>query len=353
MAYQEVVTPATPAAVIDAIRAFAEANGWTVLRNNLVGNNRTVTLKRPETDHIHIYNLDLNKIYLRMSIAYAAGTAPDAMADRSQRAHVSCMAGPYTKLFLFADTSPSAYVHAILESNNAGEYYHMSLGMVDKLDAWTGGTYVDGTYWYNQNSPSMPVHWYSGSYTHALFGNDWGGNTTPLNSGTSTQYVFGGMRVDIPADARVNAWAGFAAVPPTSITNTVAGYPVYSGISPSGQNPVGGQLPPYISTGIVDSHLSIFAKAVDDNAFSNRSVFHPIEFTVGRVGGYASPIGRAPGIRFCSIQKFTNGQEITIGSDVWKVFPMLKRGMGAGAGTALTPYLNGSVDLGYAYLKTA
>lgn len=350
MAYQESVSPASPAAVIDAIRAFAEANGWTVMRNNLVGNNRTVTLKRPETDYVHIYNLNLLEFHLRMSIAYAAGTAPDAMADRSQRATVSCRGGPYTKLFMFASATPSAHVHAVLEGNTAGEYYHFSFGMVDKIDAWTGGTYVDGTYWYNQNSPSMPVHHYSGAYTHALFGNDWGSSTNPVAADGPT-YVAGGVRVDIPADSRANAWAGFAPVAPSNIAANTSVYPVYSGINQSGQTPTG-SIPPQVGATAIDCHLPVFARYCDDNAFSNRAVFHPIELSVGRIGGYASPIGRAPNVRFCSIQKFTDTQEITIGSDVWKVFPMLKRGLGGGNGTALTPYLNGSMDLGYAYLKT-
>lgn len=347
MAYQEVVAPATPAAVIDAIRAFAEANGWTVMRNNLAGNNRTVTLKRPETDYVHIYNLDLNNIYLRMSIAYAAGTAPDAMADRSQRAWCNVLAGPYTRLFLFADTTPSAHVHFTLESNTAGRYFHGSFGMVEKLDAFTGGTYVDGTYWLA--SSTSPIHYYSGSSTHALFGNDHTPNTSPTSA--SASYVSGGMRCDIPADSRANAWAGFSSQAFNATTAADTTFPMNSGVSPAGAPAAAN--PSANAASSVGNPLTTLVKYSDDNAFSNRSVFHPIELGVGRLGGYGSPVGRAPKIRLCNISKFTDGQEITIGSDVWKIFPMHQRGVGGGAGSGANPYLPGSDTYGYAFLKTA
>lgn len=348
MAYQEVLTPANPAAVIDAIRAFAEANGWTVLRNNLVGNNRTVTLKRPETDHVHIYNLNLDNIYLRMSIAYAAGTAPDAMADRSQRATNNVAAGPYTRLFLFADTVPTAHVHCVLETNTAGVYYHFSFGMIEKLDAFTGGTYADGTFW-TPSATSSRVDYYSGAQTHALFGNDHVSNTSPTSTGGS--FVCGGMRCDIPADSRANTWAGFSSQSFNSTTAADTAFPIHSGIAPSGL--IAASTPGTNAQTAVGNQLTTLAQYSDDNAFSNRSVFHPIEFAVGRLGGYGSPVGRPPNIRFCNISKFTDGQEITIGSDTWKVFPMTKRGPGGGSGTSANPYLRGSGFHGYAYLKTA
>lgn len=349
MAYQEVVTPATPAAVIDAIRAFAEANGWTVMRNNLVGNNRTVTLKRPETDYVHIYNLDLNNIYLRMSIAYAAGTAPDAMADRSQRAWCNVQAGPYTKLFLFADSSPSAHVHCILEANTAGMYYHASFGMVDKLDAWTGGTYVDGTFWSNTwPTSAQRIDYYSANYTSALFGNDHTSDTNPMSTAYTTR-VSGGVRCDIPGDSRANTWAGFSAQPFNSTTAADTAFPMNTGVSAAGLPNAAN--PSTNAATSVGNPLTTLVQYSDDNAFSNRAVFHPIEFAVGRIGGYGSPVGRAPNIRLCNISKFTDGQEITIGSDVWKIFPMFKRGQGTF--TSPNIYTPGSGVYGYAYLKTA
>lgn len=346
MAYQEIVAPATPAAVIDAIRAFAEANGWTVMRNNLVGNNRTVTLKRPETDYVHIYNLDLTSIYMRMSITYSAGTAPDSMADRSQRAWCNVQAGPYTKLYMFANTTPTAHVHWILEGNSAGMYYNASFGMVEKLDAWTGGTYVDGTYWSNTwPTSSSNISYYTGSYTSALFGNDHTSDTSPTSTSYTTR-VSGGVRCDIPGDSRANTWAGFSVNALSATTAADNVFPMNTGINPAGAPNATGL--GVSSAGSVGNPLTTMAQFADDNFFSNRSVFHPIEFTVGRIGGYGSPVGRPPNIRFCNISKFTDGQEITIGSDVWKIFPMFKRGQG----NPSNPYTPGSGQYGYAYLKT-
>ena len=85
----------------------------------------------------------------------------------------------------------------------------------------------------------------------------------------------------------------------------------------------------------------------DDNVFSNRSIFHTISMSVSRIGGYHSPIGVFPNVRLCNVSKFTDGQEIAIGSDVWKVFPFLRKGLGSAP-----TYLQYSDMFGFAYKKT-
>ena len=68
MAYSE-QTAASPEDVISKIAAFALTNGWTVDRNDLVGSNRTLTL-RNGTDYIHIYNVDTTNVYISASVGY-------------------------------------------------------------------------------------------------------------------------------------------------------------------------------------------------------------------------------------------------------------------------------------------
>lgn len=325
MAYQEIIAPATPAAVIDAIRAFAEANGWTVNRNTLSGNNRTVTLKRGEVDYVHIYNLDLNNIYIRGSIDYASGSTPDATTRRGPRAVVNVGAGPYTRLFLFADNTPSPYVHIVIEANMAGNYWHASFGALDKFENFTGGLYYDGTSWTAPGTTSNSP-WTYNSAQYPLFA----GNYSTYQTPTTTTSPVGGIRCDFAADSRTDAWFQF-----TDDTSADTDLSIRTGIHSSR---------PGSST--VDGKLGYLVESCDGNVFSNRSILHRIMAQVRRIGGYWSPIGTFPDVRFCSVAKFTDAQEITIGSDVWKIFPMLRKGS---VGAPL--YERYSQNFGYAYRK--
>ena len=324
MAYQEIIAPATPAAVIDAIRAFAEANGWTVSRNNLSGSNRTVTLKRAETDYLHIYNLNANNVYLRGSIDYASGATPDATTRRGHRAVLNVGAGPYTKLFMFADNTPSPYVHFVIEANTAGNFWHGSFGVMDKFEAFTGGLDYDGTSWTTPGTTNG-APWTYGSSSYPLFAGNYSTYTAP----TTTTSPCGAIRCDFAADSRTDAWFSFS-----DDSNADTDLSIRCGIHASR----GG--------GSTDGELTYKAESCDGNVFSNRSILHRIMASVRRVGGYWSPIGTFPDVRFCSVAKFTDGQEITIGSDVWKIFPMLRKGS---VGAPL--YERYSQNFGYAYRK--
>lgn len=310
MAYQEIVAPADPAAVIDSIRSFAEANGWTVMRNTLSGANRTLTLKRAESDYIHVYNTSTTKFYVIGTIDYDVNLAPESTGRKGPRAECNVGAGPYTKLFLFANTVPAAHVHAVLESNVAGVYFHTSLGVLEKIGTYTGGTYYDSTRWEEEGSSQAD-------------GFSYFSNSALLSS--SYDVYTGGARYDIVSENRVDNWGHF------DYSEATGEQVVYSGI--------------YYTNG---SHYELreMVSRMDGNAFSNRSIFHRINLRAVRNGGYDSPIGSVPNIRFCNVSKFTDGQEVTIGSDVWKVFPMLRRGPGADK-------VRHSDFYGYAFKKTA
>ena len=71
-------------------------------------------------------------------------------------------------------------------------------------------------------------------------------------------------------------------------------------------------------------------------------------FLVNRVGDYWSRIGRFPNVRFCSTAKFAPGDEVTIGSDAWKVFPMVRKFTLTLAGESNPAH---STNFAYAYKK--
>lgn len=315
MAYQEVLAPATAAAVIDAIRSFAAANGWTVERNTLVGSNRTLTLSRAGLNYIHIYNVDTLNIYMRGSIDYDSGTSPDATTRRSKYAQMNLItAGPFTKMFLFADATPTPHIHVVLEIGTAGIYRHLSFGMIEKWEAFTGGTYCAASFW-NPTGSSASLG-YNGQ-NHALFGRDVDHSTSERGDS---------VRCDFAADARTDAWFK------TSYDQGVLS----------------------AATGIraAQVELTALVNNCDENSFSNRTILHPTDLMINRVGNYWSRIGRFPNVRFCNIKKYTPADEFTIGSDTWKIFPMCRKWTSQ-LNTAFPVYDAHSDYYAYAYKKVA
>jgi hypothetical protein len=147
--------------------------------------------------------------------------------------------------------------------------------------------------------------------------------------GADRNQAIGGIRCDFSADSRTDAWFSFGSQGSVTLA-------AQSGINCFG---VG-------STDVLEGPTYL-ANECDNNLFSNRAIFHRIEIYVRRIGGYWSEIGSIPNLRLCNISKFSLGQEITVGSDTWKVFPMVSPGAGVGPGWPQT-----SGVLGYAYKKT-
>lgn len=281
MAYQEQSTLAGPDVLINNLMNFAAANGWTVARNNLAGSNRTATLRKEGvTDYIHVYNTDALYIRMRVSVGYDAGLPPAGQPDVSGESFTSLLEGPYPMCFFFASQDQIWVSVAIARS---GEYRHFTFGRLDKAGVYTGGTYVDGTDWPVTNYPA------TFSYKHIPF-------QGAYFSGGGLGYI----RADIPNDDRAN-W--FHAIGAQSHLASIA----------------------YGETGEVGhgTAASLVYRA-DRNAFSGRSILHAIPLYVRRTGSetYFSPMGIVQDVRYCSINKFEPEQEITIGGDVWKLFPV-------------------------------
>lgn len=290
MAYQENTTVATPDVIINNLASFCGGAGWAVERNNLVGSNRTLTVRKVGvTDYIHIYNTDATQVRMRISIGYDGGLAPADQPNVSGENRTALGAGAYPKSFMFASQDQVWVVVGIAAS---GEYRHFTFGRLEKVGAYDGGTYIDGTAWPN-------TQYYA----------TWSQNTWPFASvytgPTTANRNPGWLRCDIPDDSKANYFFRLEGSGPTSPSADLHHY----GFGEAG------------SSGRA-ARLSQFA---DDNAFSGRSVLHAIPIFVGRTGSslYYSPAGVVQDVRVCSIQKFDPEQEITIGTDTWKVFPII------------------------------
>lgn len=311
MAYSEQTSIAHPADLIDRLATFAASNGWTVHRNNLVVDNRTITLSKGGSDYIHVYNTDAEFVRQRISIDYNGSLSPAAQDKVSQENQCSLQEGPYPRAFLFADAN---HVWVTVAIARTGEYRHLTFGVLDKIGDYTGGTYIDGTTWGRSN------RWGDYRLNHAPFLNYTDGWPTSVR---------GAVRADVPADLREDFYFyihGVTTVPnPTRLVSDIS-------LQPN------------------DGLASTLVERADRNAFSGRSIFHAIPLYVARTGSetYYSPIGVVHDVRFCSLNKFEPEQEVTIALDTYKVFPVAgKRPMNSNTGDQ--PAASG--DFGYAIRK--
>ncbi len=289
MAYNDPTSIATAPDLIDLIVSFAGSNGWTVERNVLDVANRTATLRKPGvSDYVHLYNTDPTTVRMRISIGYDDELPIASQPNVSGEAVCTLLAGPYPRAFMFASGDQVWVSVAIARS---GEYRHLTFGVVDKMGTFEGGTYVDGSSWPGSG------WWANFNNNHAPF--------LSLGSGTTRGHV----RVDIPVDERENFFFSFNASGNTRV------------VSDAGED--------------TSALAAALVNRADRNAISGRSVLHTIPLYVARTGSetFFSPIGVVHDVRYCSIDKFEPEQEITIGSDTWKVFPVAaKRAMTSAVG---------------------
>lgn len=312
--YAENTGIATPEALIAAICSFVNSGGWTIERNNLVGSNRTATVRLPgTTDYIHLFNDTSNEVKMRTSVGYNGATTPTAQPDVQPYATLTNgLAGPFPIVYFFMEDDE---VHVVIATASSEEYRHICFGIPEKIGTYTGGTYAAGTYRTSNYLGDFDVFRHSAPFTGETNG--------------------GGIRVDVAADSRVNFFHRFHkndAVTTYGRANT--------GISSYAQRSLSG-----------GQWLGKLVGGADRNIFSGRSIFHPIHIFIDRTGSptYASPVATIRNTRVCNLAKLAVAQEVTIGSDTWKVFPIFKRSLIADNGSAAPDY--GSHTLGYAIKK--
>lgn len=316
MAYQELTSVANPQTLINDICTFAAANGWTVERNNLVGSARTATIRiSGTTDYIHIFNDGSSDVLRhRISIGYDGGLAPSAQPNVTPRdSYCDLRAGPMPKVWMFANGN---VLHVVVAISLASTYRMMSFGMLDKIGDYDGGTFSESGF-HTQDG----YQYYVSPGAHAHFGQS-----------AATGDGAGWLRADCVIDGRTNNFQPFGAY------------------TEGGEDETTGQRMCWTFWPSSAEAKGRIISMADDNTFSGRSIFQPIHVFVRRKGSpaYYSPAGSVPDIRFASLKKFDPEQEVSIGSDVWKIFPGVRKAPQIGPGAGL---ISASGNLGYAILK--
>lgn len=323
MAYQT-GSAANLTELLDAIRLFAIGQGWTVDRWTsgsallfLSKGQCFVTMRgttRAFTDFTTGSGVAANEGILRMAIGTANNPAlttfwghPGSIVTSEtdgDRIEINDLTGPFPSYHFFSDAAVSDYIHVVVQST-AERWQHFSFGNLDKGGFTHAGVgYATGTnrLWYRADADGTP-----GSIWHVY--ND--------ISKACVAFASNGDQ-NLPLSTTVRLIHA-----PDAMPNNATAWPI-------------------VQSGL-HAHLRLlgisspanFPRNNPNTALLNAFIASPISQWSGQAMLWAIPaivvsgvvsslcyIGDYPNVRLLSMEGMTPQQEIALGGDVWKVFPV-------------------------------
>lgn len=306
--------------LLDKFRLFAAAQGWTTNRWTTVGSGRELCISKGSayfnfrswsneamlvngTSSDNKYGITING-----SDGYSAGNGVHLQPGYPQRGTTGggdqamvlfplvTTTGPFPAYHFFAVDSKTLYAEVEITT---GAFMRFGCGSLDLFNpsapgggrfcyAVTGAHVTNSTATYNWLGADMD-NWSYGLEFVPFRGADYAGNNSGYSFASMVRAQFGSF----------NNWAG------SGRTVTTAGLQmacqgggchdkVLRDYSPNPLNGVGLMLPNIVSLNVGDEFLS--------------------------------PIGVVPGMRYMDMTNYLPGEEFTLGSDTWKVFPWYQKG---------------------------
>ena len=302
MAY-ETGTASSPADLIAKLRTFALANGWSstnTLDGFYVLSKGTVYAPVAWTaDHI----------YVTGCLSASAGANWNAQPNASPwTCYSNVTAGPYTAYHFYALTEDSKDLLAAVVEISSGIFRHLVIADLIKRGAWTGGTYVNCTYW--QNNSNLGANSPYSSYHRRICDNiqpnaPAGGSAWCDLDGLSNNWVLEWYHGDFTASTRCQGNA----------------------------------------TG---SGMNAWHVDLGWQRWNIRTPLFPLELVVNRPSSLRSPMGRIPAMRWANLRNHTVGEIINIGGSDFQLWPMCQRTDTWDTGSAIPS----SGYIGYAYKRT-
>ena len=278
--------------LLDKLRAFAVAQGWTVNRwangdelclehNGGYWNCKAVDDLGGTSPYLSSYQADDPGIRVRGSTGFSSGSSWDAQPNvsASEAGMGVFVDGDVKAYWLFADAS-ATYIH-LAARINTNTYCHLQLGHLSKLGSWTGGQYLAGTIARNGTPGGYPI-----AVSLAAYGE---------GSGT--------IRADI--DGATNAWQSM-------------------GGNPSGQLDCEGGYVKSIQRGANNRLLGSLLGAAPAT-WDGRSPMWPCPVLLQRPSSRYSIAGYPLDMRVLNIQNLEAERVLTYGSDEWLVFPFTRK----------------------------
>lgn len=305
--------------LLDKLRLFAVANGWSANRWAAIGNGRELCLAKGSAFFsLRSYQNETvalnggtgtNRTGLAVTGAdgYSAGAAWDRQPGYPQRTSGGATdqysgytpfvtnPGPFPAYHMFAPDSKTIYLEVEVTT---GTFQRLGFGALDLFNPASAG---GGRFFYatgghaaatdsTATSAWLGSHIDNGSYSLEevpFRAADYGANTT--QPGSCVRAAFGSF----------DNWCGSA----TRISQTLLAQACQGG-------------------GVHDKIL----RDLSPNPLNGIGILTPNVVSVSRADDFLSPLGVVPGMRYMDMTNYLPGDEFTLGSDVWKVFPWYQKG---------------------------
>lgn len=299
----ETGSASNPNDLLDKLRIFALANGWTVDyyggRTNAggglqAGSNNALAMNKAGLYFVLYHDTASNttnnptprvRAYTYPG-PWVATNGSDLQAGKTEVVAANNLVGPYQAYYFFTDPA-ATYLHAALEVV-PGRFSHFGVGSLDKAGGGDPVPYAYGMSW---------------------------GYSTGINSPTSNYHA-------IPFDSDNSNSPNLSTV---FRCNSDGETPRNYNVSESGGsltiNGNGG----FRRTTASYLHFGQQLMRIAPSALTGRAPLVPLILFAERTFGVFSIAGAARDMRSVRIDNITEGQVLTIGSDQWKVFPVVRK----------------------------
>lgn len=294
--------------------------GWTADLFDSV-NNRAVYHKAGISRYFQ-FQWNVAEIGLAMVASYSSNNPwtsqpecefPNAVTTNGR--YVNNMTGPYPSYHFFEDDN---YIHIVVEISS-GLYRHFGCGQMLKLGNWTGGAYAMGFYW---SQTTADIDNPTGAIDHSAVFSGYRPNNSTRPSGIHAE--------GLPH----STYVGIRYYRESSAT---------SAVDNDGNN-VGNVQSAGWRGGMYTQFMATRQSALNG--------FRPLQpIAMFQIDTLATPdtlrlLGYIPDMRNINVFGLQPGQEITVGSDTWVVFPVTRKG-----NFGLSFNQEQSYNLGLAYKK--
>lgn len=290
--------------LLNKLGTFAGANGWTVhfsgARTGGAGSTgHALILSRGDVQGILRSNNSagspgLNPGPYLEALLWSGAYNSASTESQPQVSAVSdsnWMAGPYVAYHVYTNASGTPYFHVVVEVTS-GIFRHFGIGQLRRFGAFTNGCYAYGTCMAFATSPAYinTANSFHGYPFNGSNQNSYGGNTLVRADfdGVSPRYCQAGA---FETTGRLHG-----------------GYMQGSAFPSSGQFNV-----------LANSGVS---------AFTGRAALLPLLVFAQReaTDNLRHPLGFPEDMRYVSVDNFQPGDTITLGSETWQVFPVVRKG---------------------------
>ncbi len=321
MAYQT-GTASSPNDLLDKLRIFAAAQGWTVDRNATAGSGKEVSLSKGsaffsfrsfenESNTINS-NVGSNKYGIALNGAdaysgaaawdrqsgYPVSTTPGATDQRHAYVPFVTSFGPFPAYHFFTPDSKCVYVEIEVTT---GTFQRFGFGSCDLFNsgATGGGRFFYGTGGNNQ-------------VTNSVNASAWLGASIDNSSFSQEEAPFRGADVGIGGAGGVNSGSFLRCAVDS-----------FNGWAQSCRQNVNS------STGVACQGGGCYDRTLrlqSLNPLNGVGIMLPMMLALNRGDTFNHPVGTMPGMRYMDMTNYLPGDEFTLGSDTWKVFPWWQKG---------------------------